>query len=76
MDNVYYFKKVFGIKRVHSTFLQTHKVGNNGIKANFVFLHVCSFPHYLDLNVLVSVNLDGSWLVCITFQGCRLYWTF
>ena len=49
------------IARGDSTFSQTHKVGNNGINANFVFPQICTFCHYLDLNMLVNVKLDVSW---------------
>ena len=41
---------------MNSTFSQTHKVGNNGINANFVFQHSCSFLHYLYLKILVNVK--------------------
>ena len=41
-----------------STFSQRHKVGNNGINANFVFPHICSFLHYLHLKMLVTADLD------------------
>ena len=43
------------------TFSRTHKVGNNGIIANFIFPHSCSFLHYLYFKVLVNVKLDDSW---------------
>ena len=32
-----------------STFSQIHEIGNNGINANFVFSHICSFLHYLHI---------------------------
>ena len=44
----------------NSTFSHTHKVGYNGINANFVFPHTCSFLHYLYLKMLVNVKLDVS----------------
>ena len=44
-----------------SRFSQTQTIGNNGINANFVFPYICSFLHYLDLTMLVDVNLDVSW---------------
>ena len=31
---------------MHATFSHTHKVGNNGINANFRFRYICSFLHY------------------------------
>ena len=34
-----------------------HTLGNN---TNFVFLHICSFLHYLDLKMLVNDKLDDS----------------
>ena len=43
----------------HSTFSQTYKVGNNGIKA--IFLLPSSFLDYLDFKILVNVRLDVSW---------------
>ena len=42
----------------HSTFSQTHKVGNNGISAYFVFPYICSFLHYLDAKILINMKLD------------------
>ena len=42
-------------------FSHTHKVGNNGINANFVFLRNYSFHHYLDHKVLVNVKSAVSW---------------
>ena len=50
------------------TFPQTHKVGNNGINANFVFKYICSFLHYLDLKVLVNMKLDVSWQKGLPFK--------
>ena len=48
--------------RMHqSTFLQTHKVVNNGINANFVFLYIYSFLLCLDLRMLVKLKLDVIW---------------
>ena len=44
-----------------STFSQIHKVGNNGINANFVFPYICSFLHFLDLRMLVKLKLDVIW---------------
>ena len=40
-----------------STFSRTHKVGNSGINANFVFPYMCSFIHYLYLKMLVNVYM-------------------
>ena len=44
-----------------STFSHTHKVGNNGINANFVFPYICISLHYLCLKIVVNVKLDVSW---------------
>ena len=46
----------------YSTFSYTHKVSNDGINFNFVFPYICSFLHYLYLEMLVNVKLDVSWL--------------
>ena len=43
----------FNDQYILSTFSHTHKVGNNGINANFVSPHICSFLHYLYLKMLV-----------------------
>ena len=47
--------------------LHKHKIGNNGIKTNFVFQEyngvmygVKCFLHYLDLNMLANVKLYAS----------------
>ena len=37
-------------------FLQTHKIANIAIIANFVFLYICSFLCYLHHVLLVNVN--------------------
>ena len=52
--------KFYVVACKNSTFSQAHKVGNNGINANFVFpyIYICSFLHYLDLKMLVNVKLD------------------
>ena len=44
----------------YATFSHTHKVGNNGINANFVFPCICSFLHYLYLKMSGNVKLDVS----------------
>ena len=51
----------------HSSFSETHKVGNVGIVANFVFPYICSFHVYLYQLMLVNVKLEicedyTSWL--------------
>ena len=51
-----------------STFPQTHKVGNDGINASFVFKYICSFLHYLDLKMLVNMKLDVSWQKGLPFK--------
>ena len=33
----------------HSTFSEMHKIWHNGINANFVFPHINSFLHYLQI---------------------------
>ena len=48
-------------QRIFSTFSHTHKVGNNGINANFVFPYICGFLLYLYLKMLVKMKLDISW---------------
>ena len=45
----------------NSTFSRTHKVGTNGINANFVLPYICSFLHCLCPNMLANVKLDVSW---------------
>ena len=52
----------------NSTFSRTHKVGYNGINANCVFPHSCSFLHYLYLKMLVNAKLDVSWLKRLPFK--------
>ena len=56
------------LQLLNSTFSQTHKVGNNGINANFVLPYICSFLHYLDHVMLVNVTLDISGYKQIIFQ--------
>ena len=46
---------------IYSSFSQTHKVGNNGINANFVSPYFCSFLHYLYLKMLINVKLEAHW---------------
>ena len=60
-----------------SSFSKTHKIGNIGIIANFVFLNICSFliQLYLQHVTLVNVKSDVSGHKRITFQGCRLHWS-
>ena len=41
-------------------FSQTHKIGNIGIIANFVFTYICSSLPYLQYMVLVDIKLDIS----------------
>ena len=55
------------------SFSQTHKVGNNGINANFVFPHSYSFLHYLYLKVFSKCEIRFQVIKDITFQSCRLY---
>ena len=64
---------------LYSSFSHTHKVGNNGINANFVLPHSCSFLHYLYLKMLVSVKLDVSLQKGLPFNtadfiGLFLFW--
>ena len=47
----------------HSTFSHIHKVGKNGINANFVFSYICSCFYYLYLNIIVIVKLNISFRV-------------
>ena len=54
---------------IHSTFSQTHKIGNIGINANFAFPYICSFLDYSHHMILVNVTLNISWHKRITFDG-------
>ena len=49
-----------GIGVGHFGFSQTHKIGNIGIIANFVFPKICSFLLYSNYMMLVNVKLDIS----------------
>ena len=51
----------------HSSFSQTHKVGNVGIIANFVFPYICGFLLYLHQLMLVNVKLEIKGQMGITF---------
>ena len=62
--------------RTDSMFSQTHKVGNNGINANFVLPCICSFLHYLELKMLVQCGIRYRLAKGITFQGWRLFGGF
>ena len=42
-------------------FISFNIVGNNGINANFVFLYISTFIHYLYLKMLTNVKIDVSW---------------
>ena len=59
----------------HSSFSQTHKVGNVGIIANFVFTHICSFLLYLDQLMWVNVKLEIKVHMRNIFQGYIFYLT-
>ena len=50
-----------------SSFSQTHKVGNVGIIANFVFPYIFSFLLYLHQLMLVNVRLEIKGHMRITF---------
>ena len=58
---------------VQSRFSQTHKIGNIGIIANFVFLDICSFLLYLHYMVLINVKLDINGSKRITFEDYEIY---
>ena len=60
---------------VQSSFSQTHKVGNVGIIANFVFLLIGSFLLYFYHLMHVNVKLEIKGYKRITFQGYTFYWT-
>ena len=60
---------------IHLGFLQTHKIGNNGIIASSVFPYICSSILYLHHMMLVNMKLDISDCKRIIFQGCRLHWS-
>ena len=52
----------------HSSFSQTHKVGNVGIIANFVFPYIGNFLLYLhNYIILVNVKLEIKGHMRITF---------
>ena len=55
-------------KQSHSSFSQTHKVGNVGIIANSVFPYICSFFLYLHQLILVNVKLEIKGHMRITFS--------
>ena len=55
---------------------QTHKVGNIGTVAKFVFQYICSVFHYLHHLTLVNKKLDSSVFKMIIHKDCRLYWSF
>ena len=56
-------------------FTNTHRIGNIGILANFLFRYICSFLLYFHIMMLVNVKLDINWHKRITFQGCKLHWS-
>ena len=62
-----------GTLTYQSRFSQTHKVGNIGIIANFVFLEIRSFLLSLDFIMLVKVKLDITGSKRITFDYYKLY---
>ena len=49
-------------------FSQAGKVINNVINANFVFSHICSFHHYLNLKMLVNAKLYVNWYNGLPFK--------
>ena len=57
----------------HSWFSQTHKIGNIGIIANFVFPEICSFLLYLHYMMLVNVKLDVNGSKRITFEDYEIH---
>ena len=58
---------LFYLNPTHATFSQTHKVGNNGINANFVFPYNGSFLNYLHHMILANMKFKVSWCKKITF---------
>ena len=57
-----------------SCFSQSHKVGNVGIIANFVFTYICSFLLYLQQMISVNMKLEIKGYMGIIFQGQMPYW--
>ena len=57
----------------HSFFSQSHKVGNVGIIANFVFPYFCSFLLYLQQMMSIKAKLEIKGYIRIIFQGCVIY---
>ena len=54
---------------MNSSFSQTHKVGDVGIIANFVFPYICSFLFHLHQLILLNVKLEIKGYVRIIFQN-------
>ena len=59
-----------GGHHLQTGFTQTHKIGNIGIIANFVFPHICSLLLYWQHMMLVNVILDISGCYRSRFHGC------
>ena len=53
----------------YTRFSQTHKVGNIGIIADFVFLRICSFLPYLHQLIVLNMKVEIKECVRITFKG-------
>ena len=60
---------------VEPDFSQTHKIGNIGIIANYIYSHICSFLLYFDHMMLVNVKVNVSGYRRITFQGFKCHWS-
>ena len=67
--------ELFTVKNLIRVFHKRRKIGKNGIIANYVFPHICSFHLYLHHMLLVNMTLDISWYNRVTFQGCTLQWS-
>ena len=63
--NMYY--EIYQRLILHSCFSQSHKIGNAGIIANFVFPYICNFRLYLQQMMSVNVKLEIKGYISITF---------
>ena len=60
------------LRRLYSGFSRTHKIGNIGIIANFIFSYL-QFFLYLHHMMLVNVKIYVSGCKKIIFEDCRLH---
>ena len=61
----------------HPRFSQMHKIGNNGINANFVLLYIYSFLLYFHQVGLANMklNISGFWRCILKFQSSLVLFT-